>query len=1193
MLLRSCLWLLGAALLASAAVGQAPPQSGKEKGEPTKAKEPAKGKLPADKSDKATSEKPPADKPKQDKLKLPPGSVLILDDGLKEGSDPKLAVMPWEKYQELLEQLQALKKQLKSERLLPSACKLSGRVEGDFAVLRAEFTFATELPRSTVLLGLQGSHLTDEGELDRQAPHLEFADDGFVVRVDKEGTHQLVLHLKIPVGLKRTGGPGSAAERGFDLGLPGAAVTTLTLELPAAVKEIRWNDNLEKQRVNNRWEIALGRAKSLSLSWKEPVSLPGNGPLLTADSQVQVKVDEAQVLVTADMNLEDLRGQTKQWQLLLPPSAKVEVKVPAGLTYELVPPDAKNPQHLIKLLEPSSERLHVNVQVRYPRPLVQPRIPIGPFVVQGAFRQQGTIAVHASVDVLRGQRLLFHRYGETFQRDLPKNPGDLVGLFQFWGIPAPGKGPKGAAARTSLELELRAEKGQAEASVEHALRLRPGAQGWVVESITQIHLKTRQQALDSLLVQWPQLPVPRFGLLAMPTAAFPANVPWPAFMPQERTTPAASPLGFTCDDETIEISPADSLGRVRLGWSRIPAKEFSVVLKGKYLVPPGAERIRIELPKPIGTIDRGGKTTVQVDDQLELHVGPPGGETPAPDRRQLKAVWDYSPDHVEIAWRPHRPELAVTAVVDVVLHERTAQAECRFTFQLPAGSRPGVPAPLRLHAPRQLRHIRVKMEGDPLSNTLHDPERETAWIYPAGEPGARVEVTLTYDFDLPQGGAADKDRTAPIPLVWLEAATRHDFKVRVWTSPGVLPRLVETVPGLDSWKDRGIESAAHKDTLPALVVYGAEPRTPLVLHLPHATSARLAAVVCDRCLIVAAVDEEGAHVYRARFAIRKVNTEEIDLEFPAAAAACLQNVWFDQEKVTRWQSPDNAWNVARVTVPAKFANVPFVLEVEYRLPSSFGEGKRPWQTTLFAPRFRGEAFVGKVRWQATVPDGWVSLAPVGQEFRWGLHGWLLGSQPAFSSAELDAWITGRDPVEAYVPVSLTLVRSNLDPVVVLHAGRSLWLVLCSALVLAVGLTLYLVPLSRLAFWSIVVGLAVGLVLVALWPAWLPILAMGVQPGAIVLLVLIGIHWALQERYRRQVVFLPAFTRLKTNSSLVRQGSGANRPREPSTIDAPTPMAAPSTGSGKGAGAPGSGVSGSAASGSGSTPSGLSAPAKGG
>jgi hypothetical protein len=54
-------------------------------------------------------------------------------------------------------------------------------------------------------------------------------------------------------------------------------------------------------------------------------------------------------------------------------------------------------------------------------------------------------------------------------------------------------------------------------------------------------------------------------------------------------------------------------------------------------------------------------------------------------------------------------------------------------------------------------------------------------------------------------------------------------------------------------------------------------------------------------------------------------------------------------------------------------------------------------------------------------------------------------------------------------------------------------------------------------------------------------------------------WVWQERYRRQLVFIPGFTRLKVGSSLIRNGKSSKRPREASTIDAPTPVASPSSG----------------------------------
>ena len=128
------------------------------------------------------------------------------------------------------------------------------------------------------------------------------------IRVIRPGKYNVALVLKVPVGLKRAAGPG---ERGFDLGLPGAAVTTLSLKLPRSVREIRWNGNVEKNRPTGKWDLLLSSAKTLELTWKEQSIPPGIGPLLTADGQIAVKLEESGVLVTAKLKLADLRGQER------------------------------------------------------------------------------------------------------------------------------------------------------------------------------------------------------------------------------------------------------------------------------------------------------------------------------------------------------------------------------------------------------------------------------------------------------------------------------------------------------------------------------------------------------------------------------------------------------------------------------------------------------------------------------------------------------------------------------------------------------------------------------------------------------------------------------------------------------------------------------------------------------------------
>ena len=92
-------------------------------------------------------------------------------------------------------------------------------------------------------------------------------------------------------------------------------------------------------------------------------------------------------------------------------------------------------------------------------------------------------------------------------------------------------------------------------------------------------------------------------------------------------------------------------------------------------------------------------------------------------------------------------------------------------------------------------------------------------------------------------------------------------------------------------------------------------------------------------------------------------------------------------------------------------------------------------------------------------------------------------------------------------------------------------------------------------------LLVGLMVITaglMWPQLLAPVVYGCQPGLLVLLVVLSLHWLVQERYRRQVVFMPGFTRMQSNSSLLRAGQG-NRPREPSTVD--SPAAPPAGGSG--------------------------------
>src|SRR5205807_2316131 len=171
-------------------------------------------------------------------LKLPDGAVVIICEGTKEALQlvPKAIVLTVDEYQKLLEQLDQLKRQNKSDKPAnPSICKLTGRIADDLVHLQAQFEFKTDVPGAIVNLGCQRAWPID-ARLDGELAWLQTGEDGFVIQADKPGTHVARLDLLMPVVAKSRG---TGAGRGFDLDLPGAAITTLDqLDLPGTAAEV-------------------------------------------------------------------------------------------------------------------------------------------------------------------------------------------------------------------------------------------------------------------------------------------------------------------------------------------------------------------------------------------------------------------------------------------------------------------------------------------------------------------------------------------------------------------------------------------------------------------------------------------------------------------------------------------------------------------------------------------------------------------------------------------------------------------------------------------------------------------------------------------------------------------------------------------------------------------------------------------
>src|SRR5207302_990838 len=148
---------------------------------------------------------------------------------------------------------------------------------------------------------------------------------------------------------------------------------------------------------------------------------------------------------------------------------------------------------------------------------------------------------------------------------------------------------------------------------------------------------------------------------------FPATLPWLPLAPGSGVNIAqAVPLGFVCEEDGVKMAPPDGVRKTRLTWIRPAGNEIKI--SGKYLVPPGAGRVHVDLPWPVGIFDRGGRVKVKVPEHLEVLIGVAGSEGPAPDKHEWQSSWEAFPQGVDIAWKPYRPAFPVAGLADIRLH---------------------------------------------------------------------------------------------------------------------------------------------------------------------------------------------------------------------------------------------------------------------------------------------------------------------------------------------------------------------------------------------------------------------------------------------------------------------------------------------------------------------------------------------
>src|SRR5207249_490500 len=152
----------------------------------------------------------------------------------------------------------------------------------------------------------------------------------------------------------------------------------------------------------------------------------------------------------------------------------------------------------------------------------------------------------------------------------------------------------------------------------------------------------------------------------------------------------------------------------------------------------------------------------------------------------------------------------------------------------------------------------------------------------------------------------------------------------------------------------------------------------------------------------------------------------------------------------------------------------------------------------------------QVRWQVSLPSNLVPLV-VGENLsgahHWAWRSWLLTPQPEITSTQLDEWLTAQPTADSSVIPSLVLARSNMQPLYLFRLPQQVWFVLCSGLLLVLGLGLNFSRLSPYTAGVALLLLGLSLVFLGLFlPSLLPAVLYGCEPGAVVLILLFVVQW---------------------------------------------------------------------------------------
>jgi hypothetical protein len=1083
-----------------------------------------------------------------DNLKLPGNAVLVICEQFADALRilPKAIILSPQEYQSLVGQIDELTRSAKSEKPgIPSVCRLSGFVDDDVVRIHAQFEFKTHRDKTVVNLGCQRAWPT-AATLDGQLPPLQMSEEGCLMEIDTRGVHEATLDLMLPLAPKK-GSKGT--DRGFELALPGAAITNLKqFDLSGAVAEVRLGsrtirtNRLDAQHSRVQ-DIPVTPLDRLDISWKAPAAAPARGsPVLTATARTIVRIHESQVSTNLELSLEVIRGIVSEWRIRFPLSADAildvkpqpseDVRV-AGVDRS---DDKENTTVTVRLKEPSAEPLHLVLHLSQPRRAEE--IAVTPFEVLGAVTQKGEIEVRATDDL----RIRYQMLGDLNQREITdeQRRDEVKAVFSYWNIPTVSRPAQRRPAFLLLHIEP--TKGVLETRVSHMAQFildrKDGPPKW--QLTTRVSATPIRTAVDRLEVYLPA------------SYQFDNNA---GIRPAELV-------------EDFVLDPARQVAQIRLAQKQI--RPFSLAFTGYFAQSGDVNEASFELPRVLRwttepvvrrevvavapglpVSDRGGEVKIVVPEGLELTARSAPANLPAfpqslfaPDfKRETDGyVWNTErmPSRLEISWSNHRLDLPVSIQADVLLDPGRVRVreQLRFGFQQRVSER------VKLRVPADVRgNIRI-IGGGAVHNDPATPG-EILDVDLTKPVGKQHDVTLEYSSPLPglrnehaaeaavaQSGVSLR---VQIPLVQVVQATRGDAKVRIWAETSTRP----TSAG-GNWEELATEIVPEHDSVPALVLRGSL-TAPLWLSLTDSPIVQQPAVLVDRVLARVTIAEDGSQMYDLRYTLGRTSGSQLDVILPLDFATSNLEVRIAGKRLPIQMLDDTGQasqlgKCARIRIDPGLDSNPTIVGIRYRLNSDHASLIEPFRCALRPAVLRNSVHLGRTRWHIELPSGRIAIYSGNDsvaEDGWGLRGWLIGPHPALSGSDLEQWPPGGAKSQSLETTEPSFVASQtaIGTLPLVHVPERAWLFGCSVIGLLLGWGV--VRLRGSSFWFSVILL--GLVLctmMVLCPEISRLVAYGCEPALVVAFALAGTSFIRQGRYHRHIMYIPGFTRLH-GSTLAR------------------------------------------------------------